>query len=503
MNTRKRLAAMRSAGLASPAVAPLANPACVLGPGQRCEHALVDPELNCRLYAYEQRVRGRFALIVDALKVLSAEQHELDFVARAQTIARERLGYELPTALLEDAWVAGLNLRALHAWCIFRSFKECVERAEDDQAPWRERMAMDAEFLLSCGYHTADISPCADGRLQGLLPFIFRLAPSPSIYVKAYAGVMFDVEADVADWTHRELQRLTGGIPGGEDANYLKVAVYHFSTSNPARQGCAAHGSNDTKALESALARLNELRAAVENTFGLGAAPEILLVGVDTDIEAIRVHLPDANGDVNPYRYVDTGELYRETLGMDAEAARLHIASAVASAEQADGWARGEGRMRPGMRRLVLRLLEANLSQIEFVIHHHSGRYIVIGHDEEFICVGEATSYVQMRNKYYYAHLDTVEEGAADMDVGISVFTGLNLQHGLAIPVLVHFHYSSRVPGARERTILRCKRVKAAISARYPQLHQTGMLHCQMALSDLHGTERCTFIDDDVPDDGH
>jgi carboxysome shell carbonic anhydrase len=503
MNTRKRLAAMRSAGAPSPAPEPPANPACILGPGQRCEHALVDPELNRRLYAYEQRVRGRFAGIVDALKVLSAEQHELDFVARAQAIARERLGYELPTALLEDAWVAGLNLRALHAWCVFRSFKECVDQTDADEAPWRERMAIDTAFLQACGYHTVDVSPCADGRLQGLLPFVFRMAPSDAVYLKAYAGAMFDVEADVADWTQRELQRLTGGIPGAEDTNYLKVAVYHFSTSNPTQQGCAAHGSNDTRAVESALARLKELRAAVENTFGRGAAPDILLVGVDTDIEAIRVHLPDALGDVNPYRHVDTGVLYRETLGMSAEAASAHIESAVASAEQAEGWARGEGQMAPGMRRLVLRLIEANLSQIEFVIHHHAGRYSVIGHDEELICAGEATSYVQLRNKYYYAHLDTVEEGAADMDVGVKIFTALNLQHGLAVPVLVHYHYSSRVPGARERTVLRCKRVKAAIAARYPHLHEAGLLHCQMALSDLHGSERCTFIEDDVQDLGH
>ncbi len=494
---------MHRAGALSPAAEPLANPACVIGPGQRCEHALVDPELNCRLYAYEQRVRGRFGAIVETLKTLSAEQHELDFVARAQRIARERLGYELPAALLEDAWVAGLDLRALHAWCIFRSFKECVDQAEADQASWRERMALDAAFIQSCGYHTLDVSPCADGRLQGLLPFVLRVAPSEAVYVKAYAGAMFDVEGDVGDWTHRELDRLTGGIPGGEQANYLKVAVYHYSTSHPGDQGCAAHGSNDTVAVESALARLDELRAAVENTFGQGAAPDVLLIGVDTDIDAIRVHLPDANGDVNPHRYVDTGVLYRETLGMSPAAACAHVEAAVAGAERAEGWGRGSGVMVPGMRRLVLRLLEANLSQIEFVIHHHAGRYAVIGHDEEFICVGEATSYVQMRNKYYYAHLDTIEEGAADMDVGIRIFSGLNVKHGLAIPVLVHFHYSSRVPGARERAVLRCRRVKAAIAARYPHLHAQGLLHCQMAVSDLYGNERCAFVEDEARDAGH
>ena len=503
MNTRKRLAAMRSAGLASAAAVPPANPACVLGPGQRCEHALVDPELNRRLYDYERRVRGRFAAIAETLKTLSAEQHELDFVARAQAIARERLGYELPIALLEDSWVAGLDLRALHAWCIFRSFKECIDQARSDQAPWRERMALDADFIRSCGYHTLDISPCADGRLQGLLPFVLRLAPSEAIYVKAYAGAMFDVEADVADWTHRELDRLSGGIPGGEESSYLKVAVYHFSTSHPEHQGCAAHGSNDTQATESALARLNELSDAIENTFGQGAAPDILLVGVDTDIDAIRVHLPDANGDVNPHRFVDTSVLYRETLGMPADAARTHIEAAVARAEGADGWAQGQGQMACGMRRLVLRMIEANLSQIEYVIQHHAGRYAVIGHNERFICAGEAMCELQLRNKFYFAHLETVEEGAADMDVGIRIFTGLNIKHGLAVPVLVHFHYSSRVPGARERAVLRCKRVKAAIAARYPHLHEQGLLRCQMAVSDLHRSERCTFIEDDVKDAGH
>jgi carboxysome shell carbonic anhydrase len=341
-----------------------------------------------------------------------------------------------------------------------------------------------------------DISPCADGRLQGLLPFVLRLAPNDAVSVKAYAGVMFDVEADVADWTHRELDRLTGGIPGGETGNYLKVAVYHYSTSNPGHQGCAAHGSNDAKALDSALGRLNELRAAVDNTFGRGAAPEILLIGMDTDVDAIRIHVPDADGDINPARYVCNAALYRETLGMPADAARGQIEAALARAE-------GSSPCLPGMRRLIRALLEANLSQIEYVIQHHAGRYAVIGHDEALICAGEATQHVQFRNKYYYAHLDTVEEGAADMDVGIKIFTGLNIRHGLAIPILVHFHYSSRVPGARERAVLRCRRVKAAIESRYAHLQAQGLLKCQMAVSDREGREPCAFIDDDVPQAAH
>ncbi len=499
VDTRKRLAAMRQAaarhGQSDPGM-PQANPACVPGPGQRCEHPLVDAELNRRLAEYEALVRGRFAAITDTLKLLSSFQHERDFVERAQNLVRECLGYELPSDLLEDAWVTGLDLRALHAYCIFRSYKDCVEKVDVDQAPWRERMTLDEAFFQSCGYHTVDISPCADGRLQGLLPFVLRLAPNDAVNVKAYAGAMFDVEADVADWTHRELDRLTGGIPGGETGNYLKVAVYHYSTSNPCHQGCAAHGSNDVKALDSALARLNELRAAVENTFGRGAAPEILLIGMDTDVDAIRIHVPDATGEIKPARYLCNVTLYRETLGMSADMARAHIDAMLARAE-------GTSPSSPGMRRLILALLEANLSQIEYVIQHHAGRYAVIGHDEALICAGEATQYVQFRNKYYYAHLDTVEEGAADMDVGIKIFTGLNVKHGLAIPVLVHFYYSSCVPGARERAVLRCRRVKEAIESRYAHLHKAGLLQCQMAVSDLQGGERVTFVEDEVDAHGH
>lgn len=481
---------MRTAELRQ--AAELDNPACVIGPGESCEHALVDEELNRRLYAYEQTVRGRFTPIVDTLKTISAFQHELDFESRAQRIALDRLGYELPGKLLENAWVSGLDLRALHSYCIFRSFKECIGNTDADRAPWRDRMMIDAAFISACGYHTVDVSPCADGRLQGLLPFVFRVSPDAPVNVKAYAGVMFDVEDDVADWTQRELLR----IADNDQGNYLKIAVYHYSSSRPGDQGCAAHGSNDEKATQAAADRLAEMRAAIENTFGIGAAPDTLLVGMDTDTDALRVHLPDNESGNCPRRFVETAKLFNDTLGMSKAAASEEISLAVAEAEAGCG-------TRPGMRQFILRLLEANLSQIQYVIQHHAGRYAVIGHNERFICAGEAMSELQLRNKFYFAHLDTVEEGAADMDVGIKIFTGLNISHGLAVPVLVHFHYSSRVPGARERAVLRCKRVRKAIESRYARLYEQGLLHCQMAVSDLEGSERCTFVEEDAPVAGH
>ncbi|MEN8174647.1 MAG: carboxysome shell carbonic anhydrase [Pseudomonadota bacterium] len=490
MNTRKRLAAMRTAELRQ--AAELDNPACVIGPGESCEHALVDEELNRRLYAYEETVRGRFTPIVDTLKTISAFQHELDFECRAQRIAQDRLGFELPAELLEDAWVSGLDLRALHSYCIFRSFKACIANTDTDQASWRDRMMIDAALIRACGYHTVDVSPCADGRLQGLLPFVFRVSPDAAVTVKAYAGVMFDVEDDVADWTRRELLR----IADNEQGNYLKIAVYHYSSSHPDDQGCAAHGSNDEKATQAAADRLAEMRAALENTYGIGAAPDTLLVGMDTDTDALRVHLPDNESGNCPRRFVETAKLFNDTLGLSKAAASEEISLAVAEAEAGCG-------TQPGMRQFILRLLEANFSQIQYVIQHHAGRYAVIGHNERFICAGEAMSELQLRNKFYFAHLDTVEEGAADMDVGIKIFTGLNISRGLAVPVLVHFHYSSRVPGARERAVTRCRRVRTAIESRYARLHEQGLLYCQMAVSDTEGSERCAFVEDDAHVAGH
>lgn len=509
MDTRKRLQAWQraespvaAASGAIEAAAILEHPACKIGSGQLCEHALVDRDLNRLLFDYEKTVRSRFSRIVDVLKRISTHQHDENFAERAQQLAREQLGFDLPAQVLEDAWVCGLDLSALHSRCIFNGLKLCVENAEAEQAAWRQRMPLDENLLRSCGYHTVDISPCSDGRLQGISPYVLRVLPGPNVLVKAYAGALFDIEADVSDWAQREVERLSGAMVDGERLNYLKIAVYHFSSSSPDHQGCAAHGSDDRQATEAALQRLqHELREAIDRTFGEGAAPDVLLIGVDTDLDALRIHLPDGFGELNPHRYFETAQVYRDTLGLSSEGARKRIAEIVADAEGMGGWGQGNGRMHDGMRRLVLALAEANLSQIEYVIKHHTGRYATIGHDEECIVAGEAVRALQLRNLFYFAHLDTIEEGAPDMDVGIKIFRRLNVAHGLPVPVLVHFEYDARIPEARERAIARGRRVSDAIEVRYPDLVAQGLLNCAIAVSDRTGGECCAFVTDDAVDD--
>lgn len=450
-------------------------------------HPLADRRMNARLAHCEDSVKGRFDAIVPTLRSLSALQHLDDFPARAQTLARERLGYELPRGILEDAWVAGLDLKTLYAHCAFEALRAATTQFAQDIKNQLEQVQDTRNFFLDCGFHAVDISPCADGRLKGLSRYILRLPLTSLARRKAYAGALFDVETDVRHWGATELRRYREGVPTTADAGtrYLKIAVYHTSSSDPCHQGCAAHGSNETKAIEAALERLNQFRQAIQNAFCCGANTDILLIGVDTDTDAIKIHIPDGKGELSAYRYVDSAKLYAETTRLSADAARAAVYDAIRATCRADGWGAGQGEPHDGMRRLICNLLVNNFSQIEYVNHLYDGRYPDIGHAERYISVGDGFEEVQMRNVAYYAHLHTVEEGAGDMDVGIKIFKGLNVKHGLPIPVAIHYRYDAKVPGARERVAAKARRVREAIEARYPELAAQGLLACWLSVQDL------------------
>ncbi|MHB1300653.1 MAG: carboxysome shell carbonic anhydrase [Burkholderiales bacterium] len=493
MNTRNAYALRsRQAGKVAPfglgtAPRPLAladadmppHPACATLPNRVCRHVLADRNENARLNAREQAVKGRFDAIVPALKAISALQHGADFVERAQALARQQLGYALPEEILENAWSNGLDVKALYARCVFAAL---LASAEEFSAEYGRRNGSWQDlhsFFLDCGFHAIDISPCADGRLKGLLPYILRLPATPFIRRKAYAGAMFDVETDVRQWMAVELGRFREGVPNLAEAEtrYLKIAVYHLSSSSPDHEGCAAHGSDDSRAIEAALQRLLEFRQAIENSFCCGAGTDILLIGVDTDTDAIRVHVPDENGNLSASRYVDNAALYAASLGFGENEAMLAVHQAILDA--------GASKPHEGMRRLIANLLINNLSQIEYVAEYYGGRYQDIGHAERYISVGDGFEEVQMRNVAYYAHLHTLEEGMADMDIGIKIFRQLMVRRGLPVPIAIHFRYDARVPGSRTRAVSRTKRVEEAIRSRYLDLDAAGLLACHLTVQDL------------------
>jgi carboxysome shell carbonic anhydrase len=311
---------------------------------------------------------------------------------------------------------------------------------------------------------------------------VLRL-PYRAVRRKSYAGAMFDIEDSLDKWTEVELQRFREGKPTTADTptRYLKAVVYHFSSSDPDHEGCAAHGSDAGRAAQGGLERLKAFQTAVENSFCCGASIDLLLIGLDTDSDAIRVHMPDRHGEIDLKRYLDAGELYDATMSMSTSQAEEYITDQIRHAS---------GEMSEGMQKLMQYLLINNFSQIEYVRQYYHGCYTDIGHAERFIGAGIGFEEVQLRNLTYFAYMQTVEEAAADMDVGIKIFSKLNVAHGLPIPIVVRYDYHGQVPGARERAIAHCERVDSALRHRYAELAEQGLLHTMQVIRDCGAGER-------------
>jgi carboxysome shell carbonic anhydrase len=292
---------------------------------------------------------------------------------------------------------------------------------------------------------------------------------------QSYAGALFDVEETLRRWETVELRRWREGQPNSAQAGtrYLKIGVYHFSSADPGNEGCAAHGSDAGRAANALLERLANVELAVARTHCCEAAVATLLVGVDTDTDAIRVHVPDGRGQMTAERYVDNYALYEQTRVMSREAAKTAIRAAVAACA---GVAVEDGATE-GMRWLCGYLLKNNIGQIDAVRAWHGGAYADRGHTERLIVVGDPVDDVQLRNLAFQAQMGTLEEGAADLDVGLRILSKLHAPHGLAVPVLVHFRYDPRIPGSHGRALDRARRLRAAIASRYASQAGSGRLY--------------------------
>jgi carboxysome shell carbonic anhydrase len=451
-------------------------------------HPLTDARENSRLFEYESSVKEAFDGIVPALKKISALQHEGDFVNKAQRIAVSQLGFELPAILLEDAWVDQLDMRSLFAWSLFETY-----RRFSDEVFTRDPLGNNDEeafqkFLEDCGFHLMDVSPCADGRLAHVIRYVLRL-PSKAVRRRSYAGAMFDIDDSLNKWTRTELLRFREGVPNTADAptRYLKAVVYHHSSVDPDHQGCAAHGSDTARAAAGGLAKLKGFQQAVQNTHCCGASIDCLLIGMDTDTDAIRIHMPDANGEIDLNNFIDSMEAFDSTAQMSAGQAEQWIADHIRQ--------KGGAALADGMARFIAYLLKNNLSQVEYVKAYHGGHYSDIGHAERFIGAGIGFEEVQLRNLTFFSYLDTVEEAAGDLDVGISIFTGLNVSHGLPVPVVVRFDYHGNVPGARERAEEHCKRVANAFHSRYSELSEKGLLHTLQVVRDINAAGKIEILE--------
>ncbi len=446
---------------------------------------------NTFLYGYEQQVKQAFSRIEPTLKKMSAAQHEIDFVSHAQALVKKDLGLELPKALLADSWVKPLDIGKLYVWCVFETFMQMSGEFFTAKPLADEREDEFQGFLESCGFHSLDVSPCADGRLAHVVRYVLRL-PYKIVRRKSYAGAMFDVDDSLQKWVETEMFRYREASPNTADAptRYLKVAVYHHSSSKPDSEGCAAHGSDTQIAAAAALERLQDFKQGVENTFCCGASIDLLLIGIDTDNDVIRLHTPDADGIIDIAHYVDAAALYEATRAAAGSNAETIVRKYIEERCRI----RGASLPAEGMLKLSSFLLCANLSQIDYVRQYHGGCYDDIGHQECFIGMGVGFEEVQLRNLTYFAYLQTVEEGAADLDVGVKIFTGLNVKRGLPIPVVIRYDYHGQVPGAKARAEARCYQLDKALRHRFSDYAEQGLLHTLLMTRDCHTDGKAEIV---------
>jgi carboxysome shell carbonic anhydrase len=429
-------------------------------------HPLAERALSAALKQRAEEIEAAFALIQPVLRRLAPRQFDDGFPELAQRELANSLGVDIPAAELESSWSTPLDLGRLHARCVLGTFRNLVEREFDRSVAALLDEGESAEVLIRrFGFHAVDITSCSDGRLLGAVDFILRVPPAVVVWHDAYAGAMFDVEDTLHRWESVELRRWREGRPNdaSEPTRYLKIGLYHFSSADPRHQGCAAHGSDEVRAATALLTRLQQFEGAVESTQCCGASVATLLVGVDTDTDAIRVHVPDANGKTDVDRYVSSAALYEQTASLEREAAKEFIRQAVADATGVDA----ADAATEGIRWLCGYLLKNNIGQVDAVLGWIGGRYTDPGHTEKLLVAGDAIDDVQLRNLAFQAQMRTLEEGAVDLDVGIGILRRTNAPHGLAVPVLVHVAYDERIPGACATAEARARRLTAAIETRY------------------------------------
>jgi carboxysome shell carbonic anhydrase len=465
----------------APAYAPDYAPAYEAAGGG---HPLADPAASLALRRHAETVEAAFAAIEPVLTRLAPLHFDLDFPEQARR-ALQGIGVDVPASCFATHIMKPLDMRFLYARCVIGTFCRLIGQGFDRGAAERTDGESARTVIARWGFHAIDITPCADGRLAGVLDHILRIPLSVVAFRKSYAGALFNVTEALRHWETVELRRWRNSEPNAasEPTRFLKIGVYHFSSADPSHHGCAAHGSDTARAAGALLERLQDFQQGLRNSHGAGADAAILLVGVDTDTDAIRVHVPDAAGQMRIDRFADSLKLHEQTAHLPREAAKDAIRDAVAACAGVSA----SDPATEGMRWFCGYLLKNNIAQVDSVRQHFGGRYKEAGHTEKLIVVGDAVDEVQLRNVAFQAQMETVEEGAADLDTGITILRQAHDQRGLAVPLLVHFRYDPRLPRSAERAAYKARRMMAAIIARYPALAARKKLFVQAVLREAGG----------------
>lgn len=448
-------------------------------------HSLVNEEQNKFLRSYEIRVKTSFDRIKPVLVEILNHSHERDFEYYANTQVAKHLGVRLDDRVWKS--VQGLNTQLaiieLYSKIVFSQFLNMSEDFFVNDPLSGQGTEEAHRILQDAGIHALRIDPCADGRLSHFISYVLRL-PYSLTARKAHNSARFDVAESVLDWELTEYSRFRKSIPNKADqpTAYLKMGVYHFSNSVLKGQGCAVDSSDEQTAAKVALDKLNDFRQAIENRFACGSTVEVLLIGVNTDDDTIKLHVPDVSGNISLDRFIDTGELYRLTLNMSVEESRNTIFEEIQKCSAYLG-------KNPSVKRqkLLSWLIENNFSQIAYVSNFEKGCYGDLGHAERFLCIGNDFDEIQLRNLSYFSYLDSIEESADNVEVGIKIFKSLNVKRGLPIPIIIRCDYDGRIPGSKELAVDKAKRLEKTLHKRFQELSSCRMLATMATLRDHTG----------------
>jgi carboxysome shell carbonic anhydrase len=456
-------------------------------------HVLTNKEQNETLRNYEVTTKNSF----DEVKELLSQEFDNKSFSNLCTIS-DKLGINNNFSSNNDNNFEDIKLafaRKLYAKTIFDRFLQMSNDffiKDPLSGSGNKQDATNAKSIFKdAGFHAIGLTPCADGRLAHIGSFVLRL-PYSFVRRKAHAGSLFDVSESVRNWVFIEHDRFRKSIPSMivENTKYLKIAVYHYSSSAPDSQGCAAHGSDDTKAANAALNKLKDFKKAIESRFNSGTTVQTLLIGLDTDNDSLRIHVPNATSNTCLKRFVDTKKLYDETLTLSEASAKDFISTAIDDANTTQGSTKPD----VGIKKVIDYLITNNFSQIEYVRKFENGLYKDIGHAERFISIGSNFEEVQLRNLSYYSFLDTVEEGANDADIGIKIFKGLNIKNNLPIPVIIRCDYNSSVPGSKERATEKALRINSALISRYKGFARHSWLETLITIKDWTNDSKIEVI---------
>jgi carboxysome shell carbonic anhydrase len=433
--------------------------------GYSAGHPLAEPAASAALEARAAAIDAAFAGVTAAIEALAPRQFDEGFAAEATRRLADGLGIDVAPDRLAASWTRPLDLVALQAEAVVRVFARLVGEAGDRARGGQIEGEPAAAVIARWGFHAIDVSTCADGRVAGLLDHVLRVPGAVVTARRSHAGAMFPVAQSLAQWERIELGRLREGRPNpaGAGTRYLKIGVYHYSSRDPQHEGCAAHGSDDARAAGLLLGRLEAFAAAVERRHGAGDSVALLLVGMDTDTDAIRVHVPGPDGRIDIGRFVSSLELHTRTAALSREAAKQEVRAAVA---EAAGTAQDDPATE-GMRWFCGYLLKNNIAQVEAVRSRFGGAYPEAGHDERLIIIGDPVDDVQLRNLAFQAQMASLEEGAGDLDVGLRILGTRLAPQGLAVPVLVLRTHDAEIPGDEDRAASAALAMQAAIAARH------------------------------------